>query len=249
MNWDDILHVAAVQSTRDAVNIFSTSNGPADRSSWSEQRSLRIWQVQVANGGGVAAGATITLNDATSSVQIYSIYFGQTAVNAVQSLKGNPLATYTLPAGDEVRATSVNSGPVDGSRIGGCVLFSSEPASAGSVDFNSLADCACVAGEWITGDGAWYSYGPAVVASYLQARTVKLWKVAFASDNGGSSEAIRSALFDLTSGVVIFYSVNTGTPPSGTSFLTGKQFAEYTLPAGNVLQSGAYPFAVGATSR
>lgn len=249
-NWDDILHVAALQSTRDPVNVFSASNGPADRSNWPEQRTIRVWSVQVANGGGVASGATVVLNDATGSVQIYSLYFGLTAVNAVASQRGNPLATYLLPAGDVIKATAIDSGPVDSSRIGGVVLFTAEiPASVGQTDFNDLSNCAVVAGEWITANGAWYSYGPATVASYPEARNIRLWKVAFATDNGGASEAIRSALFDLTTGVVIFYAVNTGTPASSTSFLTGKQLAEYVLPVGNVLQSGAYPFSVAATQR
>lgn len=247
VDWNDQLHIGVEWYTVGATGGEDYSNGPAALSSWAQDRIVRVWKAQAAEASGLVAwtGKQTKLYNATAGVTIYTAVFPALAVGSVASISGNPLAIYSLPAGDVIKTVRVNLGP-NGCLNGAGILFTAE-VSTGTIDFNGRANCA-VCGVILGGLGTSGSVGPAVVSIFTEIRTIKLWKVGTATDSGGPTDGSATAkLYDISAAVAIYVAIDPVTPQSGTSNVVGIPLATYSLPLGNSIGSSwinASPFTV-----
>ena len=231
VDWDDVLHIAVEYAAVDGTGAQDGSNGLAARASFPEERTIRVWQAQMAVSGASATysyGKQTRLYDTVANVAFFMAFFPNTPVGGVGSISipGTPMAAYILPATNSLGCMPATvSAPTTQMAAG--IVFSAE-AKLSTVDFAGRVNC----GVALAG-----SVGLAVINSYAEVRRIRVWKVNFASNSAGAAGGDVYNLSDAVAAVVIYSAVAPAVAAGGTTALIGASLASYILPIGNTIQS------------
>ncbi len=246
--WDDQLQVACASFVNDIQGCLYASNGPAGRSSFGEDRTIKVWKAQGCDSSYGCTGGTIiaSLSDVTASVTIYTANFGTVGSGGTANLSGNPLATYTLPKGNVLQSTISTSST---SMICGAgFLFSAVPTGTLAFDFNGKGDLIVDVGYFnsVAGFFGANAHG-SVLGTYSSQQVLNILKVQFANCSylrtGCVPQILQRidvfGLYNATSPYdPVYNAANTNTPANSTAMLAGNPIVSYTLPAGNGFSIG-----------